>query len=133
MYWVDNFDAYIRSVSPIIPIDTKYEHDLRRGGRIDKFLREKYLFWLEALSMIGSILQGVLTTEKLESLLVGLGLGKLFYLKVSLTYLLGTSRAVGVDRPRSRCAPFYPIPQMDRRECSASSLRIGPYIQSNPH
>jgi hypothetical protein len=37
-------------------------------GKIEGFLREKYLYWLEALSLLGSMSQGVRSMSKLEEL-----------------------------------------------------------------
>ncbi|KAI9731430.1 MAG: hypothetical protein M1818_007820 [Claussenomyces sp. TS43310] len=46
VYWIDhlhNCDL------------TKNVNDLQDGGSVDKFLRHKYLYWLEALSLVGSM------------------------------------------------------------------------------
>ena len=47
----------------------KHLEDLQDGGAVDTFLRKKYLYWLEALSLLKSMSQGVLSIAKLESLL----------------------------------------------------------------
>ncbi|SPO02558.1 uncharacterized protein DNG_05231 [Cephalotrichum gorgonifer] len=57
VYWVDHLSVY------------SHPRDLCYGGVVDKFLREKYLYWLEALSLIGRISEGVIAMGKLESLL----------------------------------------------------------------
>jgi hypothetical protein len=47
----------------------KHLEDLQDGGAVDTFLRKKYLYWLEALSLLKSMSQGVLSMAKLEGLL----------------------------------------------------------------
>ena len=42
--------------------------DLQDGGAVDEFLRKKYLYWLEALSLCGSMSDGVVSMVKLEAL-----------------------------------------------------------------
>lgn len=43
--------------------------DLQDGGIVDVFVREKFLYWLEALSLCRSVLKGVLGMAKLEALI----------------------------------------------------------------
>ncbi|KAF1812310.1 hypothetical protein P152DRAFT_507620 [Eremomyces bilateralis CBS 781.70] len=42
--------------------------DLQDGGSVDQFLRQSYLYWLEALSLCRSISEGVVSMAKLEAL-----------------------------------------------------------------
>ncbi|KAH8894466.1 NACHT-domain-containing protein, partial [Thozetella sp. PMI_491] len=59
VYWIDHL------------YDSRTEHkekNLQENGVIDRFLRGKYLYWLEALSLLRSISHGVLSMIKLESL-----------------------------------------------------------------
>lgn len=42
--------------------------DLQDGGSIDTFLREKYLYWLEALSLLRSMPEGIASILELEKL-----------------------------------------------------------------
>lgn len=42
--------------------------DLQDGGSVDMFLRRSYLYWLEALSLCGSMSEGVVLMVKLEAL-----------------------------------------------------------------
>jgi hypothetical protein len=42
-------------------------HDLEDGGSLEKFLIQSYLYWLEALSLMGSLSSGVVTIRKLEN------------------------------------------------------------------
>jgi NACHT domain/Heterokaryon incompatibility protein (HET) len=43
--------------------------DLQDGGSVDLFLRQRYLYWLEALSLCRSMSEGVISIKKLETLL----------------------------------------------------------------
>lgn len=36
---------------------------------VDAFLRERYLYWLEALSLLRGMTEGILATQKLELML----------------------------------------------------------------
>lgn len=42
---------------------------LQDGGAVDNFIRKKYLYWLEALSLCQSLSEGVVSMAKLEALL----------------------------------------------------------------
>ncbi|OJD10872.1 hypothetical protein AJ78_08234 [Emergomyces pasteurianus Ep9510] len=42
--------------------------DFRDGGTVDRFLREKYLYWLEALSLLRGISEGAFSMSNLECL-----------------------------------------------------------------
>jgi hypothetical protein len=62
VYWADHLGAST----------TGPENDgLRDGGKIHSFLENKYLQWLEALGLLGSLSEGVLAISKLNILLVG--------------------------------------------------------------
>ncbi|OAG11168.1 WD40 repeat-like protein [Paraphaeosphaeria sporulosa] len=62
VYWVDHLYEWSSTSS-------RYGSDvLQSGGPIDSFLREKYLYWLEALSLCKSVSKGVLSMAKLEAL-----------------------------------------------------------------
>lgn len=41
---------------------------LHKGGAVEVFLRMKYLYWLEALSLCKSISKGIVSMEKLQAL-----------------------------------------------------------------
>lgn len=43
--------------------------DLQDGGIVNVFIREKFLYWLEALSLYRSVPKGVLRMVKLEALI----------------------------------------------------------------
>jgi hypothetical protein len=44
--------------------------DLQDGGAVDMFLRERFLYWLEALSLLRSLTEGIRSIQKLEHLLM---------------------------------------------------------------
>ena len=60
VYWVDHLcDA--------LSVPSRDSDTLQDDGPIHTFLKEKYLYWLEALSLIRSISKGVSAVRKLES------------------------------------------------------------------
>jgi hypothetical protein len=61
VYWVD----HLHDCDPT----RNAANDLQDGGPIDKFLRQNYLHWLEALSLLRSILEGTASLVRLEKLL----------------------------------------------------------------
>jgi hypothetical protein len=61
VYWVD----HLHDCDPV----QNAANDLQHGGSVDKFLRRSYLYWLEALSLLRSMSEGVLSMAKLDSLL----------------------------------------------------------------
>jgi hypothetical protein len=67
VYWVDHICNWNSSI-------TNDQVDLKDGGIVDEFLRTKYLYWLEALSLSRSVPKGVLAMGRLEALVqVGFG------------------------------------------------------------
>ena len=61
-YWIDHLCSW-HSESSI------HTDDLKDGGAVDRFVREKYLYWLEALSLCKIMGNGVLQMAKLENLI----------------------------------------------------------------
>jgi hypothetical protein len=62
VYWVDHLEdsnSYDFAGSVV---------DLQDGGALDLLLREKYLYWLEALSLCKNLTKGVASIAKLEAL-----------------------------------------------------------------
>ena len=62
IYWIDhlcdwNFDSQAGQTV-----------DLQDGGVVDLFIRKKFLYWLEALSLCGSMSKGVVAIAKLDAL-----------------------------------------------------------------
>ncbi|KAM0520640.1 hypothetical protein ACHAPE_003037 [Trichoderma viride] len=60
IYWVDHFDSYSRSQNST--------EEFQDGSALDMFLRQKYLYWLEALSLLRSMSNGMISMTKLEAL-----------------------------------------------------------------
>jgi hypothetical protein len=83
------------------------DDDLRDGGAVDVFMRERYLYWLEAVSLCRSMSEGVLLMTKLEAFVqVMRGAAKLFIYALCLQSL-GESGYNQIDRVSSRCTPFH--------------------------
>lgn len=59
IYWVDHLCDWITSSS------TEHQVSLQDGEIIDEFMRTKYLYWLEALSLSRSMSHGVVSMAKL--------------------------------------------------------------------
>ncbi|KAI9655982.1 MAG: hypothetical protein M1821_005043 [Bathelium mastoideum] len=64
IYWIDHLCNW-QSESSGSPAD------LEDDGIINRFLREKYLYWLEALSLCKCVSNGVVQIAKLETLIQG--------------------------------------------------------------
>ncbi|KAK4141539.1 WD40-repeat-containing domain protein [Dichotomopilus funicola] len=60
IYWIN----HLRDCDP----KKNANKDLQDGGSIDTFLREKYLYWLEALSLLRGIPEGTASMLELEKL-----------------------------------------------------------------
>lgn len=63
IYWVD----HLRNCGSIAT--TGHHIDLQDEGIVDKFLQQKYLYWLEALSLCKSMPKGVISMAELEVLI----------------------------------------------------------------
>ena len=63
VHWVDHLCDWNSnsSVNHIV--------DLQDGGAIDNFIKKKYLYWLEALSLSESMSEGVIAIGKLQALI----------------------------------------------------------------
>jgi len=62
IYWVD----HLCNSDPVS--SASRAEDLQDGGVVDTFLKEKYLYWLEALSLCKSMPKGVVSIANLRSL-----------------------------------------------------------------
>jgi archaellum biogenesis ATPase FlaH len=62
IYWVNHFHDWSLSLSEDHPVD------LQDGGAVYEFIKKKYLYWLEALSLCRSMREGVLAMAKLDAL-----------------------------------------------------------------
>ncbi|KAJ5631651.1 uncharacterized protein N7484_011751 [Penicillium longicatenatum] len=59
VYWVDHLQNSTRNNT----------NTLDKGGPVDLFIRQSYLYWLEALSLLGSVSYGIQAMQKLEVLI----------------------------------------------------------------
>jgi hypothetical protein len=64
IFWIDHFHDWNSNSCG------KESRDLQDGGIVEVFMREKYLYWLEALSLYRSMSAGVLSMTKLETFLL---------------------------------------------------------------
>ncbi|KAJ5917529.1 hypothetical protein N7466_011083 [Penicillium verhagenii] len=62
VYWVGHLDAW--------KYNATYRQSLKDRQILDRFLQQKYLHWLEALSILGSLSDGIRAMKRLESLIV---------------------------------------------------------------
>ncbi|KAF6525555.1 hypothetical protein HZS61_011350 [Fusarium oxysporum f. sp. conglutinans] len=63
VFWVDHLD----DSEPLVKMRDK---DLQDAVTVHDFLRKKYLYWLESLSLLRSMSEGVTAVQKLEALVV---------------------------------------------------------------
>ena len=86
-----------------------YRDNLQASSMVDIFIRKKYLYWLEALSLYRSMSEGVLSIAKLEAI-VQVFLRLIYYLYMVYTnIILGGTRFTPINRPSSRYTPIYYI------------------------
>jgi NACHT domain/TIR domain len=90
IYWVDHLQDWDFSKS------MKHRDDIQDGGAVDKFLRQKYLYWLEALSLLRSVSEGVLSMDKLEDLLQ-VSLKSILLSRKRPNITLGKGRGITID------------------------------------
>jgi hypothetical protein len=63
VYWVDHLEDSESEAE-------MSDKDLQDAGIVHDFLRKKYLYWLESLSLLHSMSEGVVAVQKLEALVV---------------------------------------------------------------
>tara|TARA_R110002003_G_scaffold206_5_gene15787 strand:- start:4502 stop:5722 length:1221 start_codon:yes stop_codon:yes gene_type:complete len=63
IYWIDHLCDWSVSSS------ADHSVDLQDGGGVDSFIKNKYLYWLEALSLCKSMPKGVVSMAKLDALI----------------------------------------------------------------
>jgi hypothetical protein len=125
IYWVDHLCDW-NSTSYV-----NHNVDIRDRSMVDIFIREKYLYWLEALSLCRSMSEGVLSMAKLEAVIQVI-LRPVCYLRMAHADItLGKSRYICINRPGSRCAPIYCVSQVGNREQSSSGICICTVVQSS--
>jgi hypothetical protein len=63
IYWIDHLCDWDSNSS------ANHKVDLQDGGAVDIFIKTKYLYWLESLSLCRSMSDGVISMAKLEALI----------------------------------------------------------------
>ena len=63
IYWIDHICDWNSNSSAALSVD------LQDGGVVHEFMRKKYLYWLEALSLCKSMSKVIVSIEKLETLI----------------------------------------------------------------
>jgi hypothetical protein len=126
VYWVDHLHDWHSAGS------LKCLSDLEDGDTVDAFLRRCYLYWLEALSLLKSMSQGVLSMAKLEALLQ-VRFNRNAILPSHYTNLaLERGKDLPAKRPRSRCTAVSSIPQVVNREQPSSDIHLSASLQPRP-
>lgn len=64
IYWIDHLCEWNSE-----PSSTSHGVALQHGGAVDEFIRAKYLYWLEALSLCKSVSRAITSIAKLEALI----------------------------------------------------------------
>ncbi|KAL5361432.1 WD40-repeat-containing domain protein [Aspergillus floccosus] len=67
IYWVDHLEESVKAET----LASTLSGNIDDYGAVDAFLRERYLYWLEALSLLRGMTEGILATQKLEIMLRG--------------------------------------------------------------
>ena len=126
VYWVDHLHHW-HSASSV-----KCLSDLEDGGTVDAFLKHCYLYWLEALSLLKSMSQGVLSMAKLEALLqVRFNRNAILPSRYA-NLALERDKDLQAWTPRSRCTAVSSIPQVVNREQPSSDIRLSASLQPRP-
>jgi NACHT domain len=102
VHWIDHLCDWNSTKS------AKHRDDINDEGVVDKFLRQKYLYWLEALSLLRSVSEGILSMDKLEDLLQ-VSLKSILLSRKHPNITLGKGRGIRIDRSSPRCSPIYSI------------------------
>ncbi|KAH8803579.1 hypothetical protein F5884DRAFT_682177, partial [Xylogone sp. PMI_703] len=102
IHWVDHL--YHSDVDK----SKEYRYDLQEGGAVDNFLRRKYLYWIEALSLLQNMSYGVHAMIKLEGILLKVSLDVLRW-RGSDTNSLGSIHQKFIMWPCSRRAPIHTL------------------------
>jgi hypothetical protein len=125
VYWVDHL-----SESACV-LSTQQGNALQDGGLVDTFLRKKYVYWLEALSLLRSMSEGALSMAKLEAL-IEVRFSCYLLLGIFLISLSEKGKCVQVGQPHPRCTPVHLIPQVANREQPSPGVCFGICVQSGP-
>ncbi|KAK7426210.1 hypothetical protein QQZ08_007239 [Neonectria magnoliae] len=90
VFWVDHLD----DSEPWVKMSDK---DLQDAGIVNGFLRTKYLYWLESLSLLRSMSEGVMAVQKLEALVKSKEVRQLTeFLRDAHRFILSHKRAIEI-------------------------------------
>ena len=102
-YWIDHLCEWQCNTGAVNESDIEYY-------QVGKFLESKFLYWLEALSLLRSMSQGMYSLIKLKAFLqVSIMNCALQSLKLP-NFFLGKSKCISVTRTSSRCSPLSSVP-----------------------
>ncbi|EXK76440.1 hypothetical protein FOQG_18818 [Fusarium oxysporum f. sp. raphani 54005] len=91
IYWVDHLIEAAKQHDNLVRAD-----DLQDNGRVYRFLSKKFLYWLEALSLLRGMPEGVVAMTKLEILLEESNRSRLFDLvRDGRRFILSHGWAIG--------------------------------------
>jgi hypothetical protein len=65
LYWVDHLEESVKAEA----LASTLNGNIEDYSAVDAFLRERYLYWLEGLSLLRGMTEGILATQKLEFML----------------------------------------------------------------
>ena len=129
VYWVEHLVEWDRDPSNTM----KGMNDPENSEAVKNFLGEKYVYWLESLSLLRGTSEGVLSMAKLDDLLQVRSRSLIILtLWRDSKVALGKCRCTTTEQLSSRCTPIYSISQANNRELPSSSLCFGACVQSNP-
>ena len=122
-HWVDHLYA------SVVHNAARRNETLQDKSLVHSFLEKKYLYWLEALSLLGGMSDGVLAIEMLETLLVGINAHEDWSLPNMLGVGAHGDEVFDVTDPRR--APIHPLSQEYNREGSAAGVCFGTPLHPN--
>jgi hypothetical protein len=110
IYWVDHLYEW----QP----HNRADHivDLQDGGIMDMFVRKKYLYWVEALSLCRSMPEGVFAMAKLEALFRVTFKLAILVMSSLANMSIGKRGRTRIIRVSSRRSPIHYIPQAGNRD-----------------
>lgn len=124
IYWIDHLQACVQGVTT--------NGYFQNGGLVDQFLSRKFIFWLEALSLLKSVPKGLEDMLNLEALtkasLLLISMKRL--LTKQCSYKANTTLWSGFRR-----ITIFPLSQAYDRASSYGNIQLGPsfhsYMQQN--
>jgi hypothetical protein len=103
--------------------EDKY-HSLDDGGCVHRFLRQKYLHWLEGLGILGCVPEGISAMLKLEDLLQVGDCLNFENISTLTRHFIEKWRITRPTRPSSRRVPIYSILQTCNRKQPPSGIQF---------